>query len=298
MADTTTTTLGLTKPEDGASEGTWGPKLNTNFDLIDDAVDGTTAIAPNLTAGSWQVGGVAVTSTAAELNILDGATLTVAELNILDGVTSTAAELNILDGVTWTLTDYNTLTATAAELNLLDGLTAVSGADLTIVTGTAGTNGNLVQWNVDGDVVDGPDVLDEDNMASDSAAAVPTQQSVKAYVDTAASSVFPTPAYTSESGPNFPAPTTLTTFAHGLGSTPTLFIAYAVCVVADSPYSIGDKVRLPEYLYVNEGSTVYADSTNIYVKIASTGVNILNSSGTQLAIDSSSKWKLRVEAWA
>lgn len=183
MADTTTTTLGLTKPEPGASEDTWGPKLNTNFDLIDDAVDGTTAIAPNLTAGSWQIGGVAVTSTAAELNILDGVTSTAAELNILDGVTSTAAEINLLDGVTWTLTNYNTLTATAAELNLLDGLTAVSGADLTIITGTAGTNGNLVQWNADGDVVDGPDVLDEDDMASDSAAAVPTQQSVKAYVD-------------------------------------------------------------------------------------------------------------------
>lgn len=55
-------------------------------------------------------------------------------------ITSTAAELNILDGVT----------ATAAELNVLDGVTAF---------------------------------LDEDNMASDSATAIPSQQSVKAYVD-------------------------------------------------------------------------------------------------------------------
>lgn len=153
MADTTTTTLGLTKPEPGASEDTWGPKLNTNFDLIDDAVDGTTAIAPNLTAGSWQIGGVAVTSTAAELNILDGVTSTAAELNILDGVTATAAEINLLDGVTWTLTDYNALTATAAELNLLDGLTGKTGADVELVTGTAGTGGQYAQWNADGDVV-------------------------------------------------------------------------------------------------------------------------------------------------
>ena len=49
-----------------------------------------------------KVGGVAVTSTAAELNLLDGVTSTTAELNILDGVTSTAAELNLLDGVTAT----------------------------------------------------------------------------------------------------------------------------------------------------------------------------------------------------
>ena len=67
--------------------------------------------------------GTAVTSTAAELNILDGVTSTAAELNVLDGVTSTAAELNILDGVTSTAAELNILdgvTATAAEINSLD----------------------------------------------------------------------------------------------------------------------------------------------------------------------------------
>ena len=54
-----------------------------------------------------------MTSTTAELNILDGVTSTTAELNILDGVTSTTAELNLLDGVT----------STTSELNILDGVT-------------------------------------------------------------------------------------------------------------------------------------------------------------------------------
>jgi hypothetical protein len=67
-----------------------------------------------LDVGSLAIAGTLVTSTAAELNILDGVTATAAELNILDGVTATAAELNILDGVT----------ATAAEINILDGVTA------------------------------------------------------------------------------------------------------------------------------------------------------------------------------
>jgi len=60
-----------------------------------------TVTGPTINASTaLQIGGVAVTSTAAELNILDGVTSTTAELNILDGVTSTTTELNYSDGVT------------------------------------------------------------------------------------------------------------------------------------------------------------------------------------------------------
>ena len=137
MADTTTTTFSLVKPEVGASADTWGTKLNAGLDTIDDLLDGTTAVKPNMTASQWKVGGVAVTSTAAEINILDGVTSTAAELNILDGVTSTTAELNILDGVTSTAAELNILdgvTSTTAELNILDGVTSTT-AELNYVDG-------------------------------------------------------------------------------------------------------------------------------------------------------------------
>ena len=89
-------------------------QIDTKAPIAGPTFTGTLA-APTINASTaLQIGGVAITSTAAELNILDGVTSTAAELNILDGVTATAAELNILDGVT----------ATATELNYSDGVTS------------------------------------------------------------------------------------------------------------------------------------------------------------------------------
>ena len=82
------------------------------------------------------IGGTNVTSTAAELNILDGVTATTSELNIMDGVTATTSELNIMDGVT----------STTAELNIVDGNTSatsttVADADRVVMN----DNGTMVQ---------------------------------------------------------------------------------------------------------------------------------------------------------
>jgi len=118
------------------------------------ALSGSSVVIPD---GGLTLGSTAVTSTAAELNILDGVTSTAAELNILDGVTSTAAELNILDGVT----------STAAELNLVDGITAgtVSASKAVIVDSNKDLTG-LRNLTISGDLtVSGDDITMGTNTA-------------------------------------------------------------------------------------------------------------------------------------
>ena len=83
-------------------EGATADDHETTLTITDPTADRTiklpkpSATLPVLAADS----DTAITSTPAELNLLDGVTATTAELNILDGVTSTAAELNIVDGDT------------------------------------------------------------------------------------------------------------------------------------------------------------------------------------------------------
>lgn len=208
MADTTTTTYALTKPEVGASDSTWGTKLNADLDSIDDLLDGTTVVtgikmddtlsivdnADNTKILQLQLSGITTATTrtltvpdATDTMALLAATQTLANKTLtsptiaggaLSGtftgtptfsgaIVLTAPDVNggtidsaPIGGTTPAAGAFTTLSAsgalTASGNFVFDGTahTGTTGADTALVSGTAGTSGNLVMWNADGDVVD------------------------------------------------------------------------------------------------------------------------------------------------
>lgn len=161
----TTTNYSWNLPTVGGNQDQWGDLLNSNWTALDTLLGGTSAT---------------------EFAILDGATVTTAELNILDGVTATAAEINVLDGITATTTELNYTDGVTSNIQTqLDALSSgkqASDATLTAYAGTL-TAANKIPYATAADTAGELDFKDEDDMASNSATAVPSQQSVKAYVD-------------------------------------------------------------------------------------------------------------------
>jgi len=197
-------------------EGSTADENETTLTIIDPSADRTINL-PNQSGTLPVLAAVSttqITSTPEELNILDGVTSTAAELNILDGVTSTAAELNIMDGDTTAssttiadadrvvVNDAGTMKQVAVtdlaayfddEITAMPNLVSTGALNSgTITSGFGSINngssaitstGTITFGSLSDGTVTITDIADEDNMASNSATKLATQQSIKAYVD-------------------------------------------------------------------------------------------------------------------
>ena len=125
-------------------------------DLITVA-DGIATVAGEISVTTLDIGGTNVTSTAAELNILDGVTATASELNLLDGNTSVGSSITLANGDGIVTNDGGTMKTIPAS-------------DIKTYVGAAAGAFSIANLDIDGGTDIGADLVGDDLIIVDDGA--------------------------------------------------------------------------------------------------------------------------------
>jgi hypothetical protein len=192
MPSTYTTNLGIEKIGTGEQSGTWGTTTNTNFDLIDQAVNGVAQVVLASAGTSGSPNDLPVNNGSLSdgrnkfIEFTDGG-----DLGATAYVQLTPNDADKVVFLRNSLTGGRSVIVFQGTYNASNDFEIPNGADVVLKFDGAGAGAVVSQVFEDltisaitlssGSTVSS--ILDQDDMSSDSDTALATQQSIKAYVD-------------------------------------------------------------------------------------------------------------------
>ena len=205
MPSTYTVNLGIEKPATGEQSGTWGDTVNDNSNILDEAINGVVSITLASAGSSGSPNQIAITNGASStgrnkwIEFADGGDL--GATAYVELIPNTSEKICFIRN---SLAGSQSVILFQGTYNASNDIEIAAGTDVVVKFDGAGSGATVVNVNAnlavdaivagavniasDGATVTG--IKDEDNMASDSATKLATQQSIKAYVDASSVSTF------------------------------------------------------------------------------------------------------------
>ena len=203
MPSTYTVNLGIEKPATGEQSGTWGETVNDNSNILDEAINGVVTITLSSAGSSGSPNAITITNGASStgrnkwIEFADGGDLSAAayvqltpndaeKICFIRNSLTASRSIFLFQGTYSTSNDIEVIAGTDVLVKFNGGGT---GATVVNVYANLAVNGLDVAGLVEFNSLSGTgsvaitDILDQDNMSGNSATALATQQSIKAYVD-------------------------------------------------------------------------------------------------------------------